>query len=77
MWVRIIYYDKFWETFFQDVGCDGTDISDDIDLEVRVHIQSVWLIIDLIQLTWMPTPNNYPFFQNENAAQIIILIHLH
>jgi hypothetical protein len=31
----------FWETFFQDVRCDGTDISKDIDSEVRVHIQSV------------------------------------
>jgi len=37
MWVQIIYYDRFWEFFFQDVGCDGTDISGDIDLEVRVH----------------------------------------
>jgi hypothetical protein len=27
--------------FFQDVGCDGTYISEDIDLEVRVHIQSI------------------------------------
>ena len=25
--------------FFQDVGCDGTDISENIDSDVRVHIQ--------------------------------------
>ena len=30
MWVRIIYYDRFWETFYQDVGCDRTDISKDV-----------------------------------------------
>jgi hypothetical protein len=36
-----IYYDRFWETCFQNVGCDGTDISEDIDSEVRVYIQSV------------------------------------
>ena len=28
MWVRIIYYDRFWETFFQDVECGGTDIDE-------------------------------------------------
>jgi hypothetical protein len=27
--------DRFWETFFQDVRCDGTDISEDIDSEVE------------------------------------------
>ena len=27
--------------FFSDAGCDGTDISEDIDLKVRMHIQSV------------------------------------
>ena len=27
--------------FFQDVGCDGTDISEDINLDVQVHIQSI------------------------------------
>ena len=32
--------------FFQDVGCDGTDISEDIDLEVQVHIQSIVLILE-------------------------------
>jgi hypothetical protein len=31
--VQITYYERFWETF-QDVGCDGTDIWEDIDLEV-------------------------------------------
>jgi hypothetical protein len=36
----IIYYDKFWKTCFQEVGFDGTDISDDIDSEFRVHIKS-------------------------------------
>ena len=40
MLVRIIY-DMFWETFFQDVECDGTDISDDIDWKIRGHIQSI------------------------------------
>ena len=34
MGVLIIYYDKFWETFFQDVRRNGTDVSGDIDLEV-------------------------------------------
>jgi hypothetical protein len=34
MWVRIIYYDGFWELFSHDVGRDGTDISEDIFLEV-------------------------------------------
>jgi len=28
MCVRIIYYDRFWETFFQDVGYGGTDIDE-------------------------------------------------
>ena len=28
----------FRETFIQDVGCDGTDISEDIDLKVRVYM---------------------------------------
>ena len=48
MLVRIIYmyYDRFWETFFQDVGRDGTDISEGIDLEVWVHIQSVVPILE-------------------------------
>ena len=41
MWVWILHFDRFWETFFQEVGCDGTDISAYIDLEVRLHIQSV------------------------------------
>jgi hypothetical protein len=27
--------------FSQDVGCDGIDISEGIDLEVRVHIPSI------------------------------------
>ena len=36
----IIYYDKFWKTCFQEVGFDGTDISEDIDSEFRVHIKS-------------------------------------
>ena len=31
MWVQIIYYDRFRETLFKDVGCDGTDNSEDID----------------------------------------------
>jgi hypothetical protein len=46
MWLGITYYDRFWETFFLDVGCDGTDISEDIALEVRVHIQSVIPIME-------------------------------
>ena len=41
MWLWIMYYDRFWETFPQDVWCDGTDILEDIDMEVRVHIQSI------------------------------------
>ena len=40
MVMLIICYDMYWETFFQDVEHDGTDISGDIDLAVRVHIQS-------------------------------------
>ena len=28
----------FRDTFIQDIGCDGTDISEDIDLKVRVYI---------------------------------------
>ena len=32
--------------FFQDVGCDGTDISEDIDLEVLVHIQPIVLTLE-------------------------------
>jgi len=31
MWVQIIYYDRFRESLFKDVGCDGTDNSEDID----------------------------------------------
>jgi hypothetical protein len=31
MWGQTIYNDRSWETFFQDVGDDGTDISKDID----------------------------------------------
>jgi hypothetical protein len=40
----IIYYNRFWEKKFQDVWCDGTDISEDFDLEV--HIQSVVLTLE-------------------------------
>ena len=48
MGVRIVNYDRFWETFFQDVGREGTDNSGDIDLEVRVHIQHVVPILEQI-----------------------------
>ena len=42
MWGQIIYNDRSWETFFQDVGDDGTDISEDIDWwKFLVYIQSV------------------------------------
>jgi hypothetical protein len=46
MGVQIIYYDRFWETFFHDVGCDGTDVSEDTDLEVWVHVQPIVLILE-------------------------------
>ena len=39
MWIT--YYDGFRETFSINFRCDGTDISEHIDLEVRVHIQSI------------------------------------
>ena len=29
MLVWIMYNDRFWEFFFQNVGCDETDISED------------------------------------------------
>ena len=42
MWVQIIYYYMFWETFFQDVRCDGTDISEDIDSKVWVQFNMLY-----------------------------------
>jgi hypothetical protein len=41
-----IYIMIGWETFFQDVGCDLTDISEDIDSEIQVHIQSIVPILE-------------------------------
>jgi hypothetical protein len=35
---------------FQDVGCDGRDILEYIDYEVRVHIQSDFGTISLLNL---------------------------
>lgn len=41
-----ISYDRFWEFFFLKISYDGTDMSEDIDLEVRVYIQSVVPILE-------------------------------
>ena len=40
MWVQIIYNVLRYglRNFFQDVGCDDTDISEDIDLEVHIQL---------------------------------------
>ena len=41
--MRIIYYDMFWETCS---NMSDVDISEQIDLEVLVHIQSIVLTLE-------------------------------
>jgi hypothetical protein len=38
MGVQIIYYDRFWETFFNMLDVMVHIFPEEIDLEVRVHI---------------------------------------
>jgi hypothetical protein len=56
---------------FQDVGCDGTNISEDIDLEVRVHIQSIVLTLDMLmeKITRMYDLKRHKFFHIDDVMR--------